>query len=317
MQSNKNDQPTQPRGRKLFQFRPMSSEAGGGPIEKIGKYGEDQPYMRALNKTVQDERLSAKTLGVLAYLLSLPRNWKVRSDQLAKRFDCGEEAISAAMNELREHGYARLRVVRSPDGTRAAGTIWDVRESPEIPWPVKAKGKSREPENPSLRKPESQKTPPHTNDVLMTNKTKTTNDVPIAKSNSIPASPTKVSSSNFVVENHQHQKQPATQPARDHIKWPEFVAWCEHQKGKRAKDRIHVHDGVPTEDGFWKWLLGQKPKWRNKVKPREYTDGFGLDGKFYTPAEAEQHGLANPHDIVRFVPARRMADGRIIKTKNA
>ena len=310
--TNENNTAQPQSGRKLFQFQRMSREAGGAPIEKIGKYGEDQPHMRALNKTVQDERLSAKAVGVLAYLLSLPPNWEVHSEQLAKRFDCGERAIRAAMKELNKAGYARRRVVRSPDRKHAVGTIWDIRESPDIPWSVK--GKTRDAQNVKCTKRELHEMCTHTNDVLMTNQIPNTNDVLTAQGNSIPATPKKGSSSDVVVEDHQHhQKQPAAQPARDHIKWPEFVAWCESQKGKRAKDRIHVHDGVPTEDGFWKWLLGQKPKWRNKVRPRAEIDGYDLDGKFYEPAAANELLASNPEKYVgRFRKAVKRRDRTVV-----
>jgi Helix-turn-helix domain len=51
------------------------------------------------------------------------------------------------------------------------------------------------------------------------------------------------------------------QPVQNHVKWPEFAAWC------RSKC------GTPTESGFWKWLCGQKPQWRNKVQ-----QNFDMEG---------------------------------------
>jgi hypothetical protein len=114
---------------------------------------------------------------------------------------------------------------------------------------------------------------------------------------------TKKNSSGFVFEGHQHQNQ----PARDHIKWPEFVAYCASQKGKRTKDG-RTHDGIPRDDGFWKWLLGQNPYWRNKVKPRDRIDGFVLDGKFYPADEANRMAQENPELALKFRPATKRGD---------
>jgi hypothetical protein len=122
----------------------------------------------------------------------------------------------------------------------------------------------------------------------------------ITLGNSTPPTPANVPASQFVVEGHQHQ----SQSARDHIKWPEFVAYCASQKGRRAKDRRHVHDGLPTESGFWKWLCGQKPQWRNKVKPRDEIEGYVLDGKFFEAAAANELHASDPEKYVgRFRPA--------------
>jgi hypothetical protein len=319
MKSNKADEPkqtktTRRRGYRLFHFQPMSASAGGAPIEKIGNYDKDQPYTRTLNTTLQDERLGARALSLLAYLLSMPPNWQPHYRQLAKRFKCGEWAIRAAMRELVEARYARRRVMRSPDGKHAAGTIWDIRESPEIPW--QNKPKTRPIKNLKFRKPEVQETCTHNNDVLMTNKTLKNNDDGIALGNSIPATRSNVSSPSVlnVVEDHQHHHD---KPARDHIKWPEFAKWCASRKGHPVKGgRGRVHDGLPTEDGFWKWLNKQKPYWRDKVKPRDHTDGYLLDDKFYTREAFNEFAKENPKVLEewKFHPAVRYRDGRIVVT---
>jgi hypothetical protein len=127
--------------------------------------------------------------------------------------------------------------------------------------------------------------------------------------NSVPTPPVKQGSSDFVVEGHQHQ----SQSVRDHIKWPEYATWCASQAGKRGKDG-RVHDGIGTEDGFWKWMLSQKPQWRNKRKQPDKIDGFDLHGKFYTHAEAIQMMINDPEIFERFTPAVNR-HGKIIKIK--
>ena len=88
-------------------------------------------------------------------------------------------------------------------------------------------------------------------------------------------------------------------PVQNHIKWPEFAAWCRGQGGK------------PTEPGFWKWLNGQAPQWRNRVK-KDFDDekGYTLDGEFLTVEEANRRGAKNPELIIRFRNAVRR-DGKV------
>lgn len=88
------------------------------------------------------------------------------------------------------------------------------------------------------------------------------------------------------------------QPIQNHVKWPEFAAWC-RKKG-----------GTPTEPGFSKWLCGQKPQWRNKVKKMFDEPGYELDGKFFTSDEANRLGRENPDLLTRFRQAIRR-DGKI------
>jgi hypothetical protein len=125
-------------------------------------------------------------------------------------------------------------------------------------------------------------------------KRKKKDDVLPATCTSIP--PTAVnanqpsSSFNFnVYQNHQTRVQ-------DHVKWPEFVAWCRSQ------------DGAPTERGFRKWLCGQKPQWRNKVGHNFEEDGIVLDGKFFTSEEARQLARRHPEMIKKFRRAVRRGD---------
>jgi Helix-turn-helix domain len=97
----------------------------------------------------------------------------------------------------------------------------------------------------------------------------------------------------FFVDGYQNQS------AKNHVKWPEFAAWC------RSKG------GAPSVEGFWSWLGKQKPQWRNKVRQKfDGEEGYELDGKFYTPHQANQRGLKDPELIEKFRKAVRR-DGKI------
>jgi len=46
---------------------------------------------------------------------------------------------------------------------------------------------------------------------------------------------------------------PKSKSAREHPKWPEFVSYCKSQKANPGTNG-HLHDGIPTKNGFRTWL---------------------------------------------------------------
>ncbi|WP_055547441.1 hypothetical protein [Streptomyces sp. NBRC 110028] len=73
------------------------------------------------NFTVLSNRLaqragSAVTVGVAAYILSLPDGASIRIDALCAHFKEGRARISAALNELEAEGWLERRVERGPGG---------------------------------------------------------------------------------------------------------------------------------------------------------------------------------------------------------
>jgi helix-turn-helix protein len=140
------------------------------------------------------------------------------------------------------------------------------------------------------------------NNVIMEQKKK--DDELITLGTSVPAASDNASASSPSFSlSHQHQNQ----SAQSHIKWSEFAAYCASQKGKRTKNG-RIHDGIPTEGGFWKWLPGQKPYWRDKVRPSDHIDGYVLDGKFFTAQEANRMGGENPELLTKFRKAIKRSD---------
>jgi hypothetical protein len=109
--------------------------------------------------------------------------------------------------------------------------------------------------------------------------------------NSIPrASSNAESGESFFVGSYQNQNQ----PAQNHVKFPEFAAWCRKQRDRRGQP------GQPTEPGFWKWLRSQKPQWRNRVKQTPEERGYTLNGKFFTDEQANQMGRENSELLIKF-----------------
>ncbi len=109
-------------------------------ILKIKTYRKrGQPYTRILNDTLRDQRLGGMARAILAYALSRPSDWKLRSWEVAKEFQCGEFAVRNAMKQLVAAGYARLDLVRAASG-QVTGRVWLIRESPELEWPQPRRG---------------------------------------------------------------------------------------------------------------------------------------------------------------------------------
>ena len=72
-----------------------------------------------MDKTfLEDDRLSFKAKGILAYLLSKPDNWKVIVGNLVNYSKDGKSAVYAGLKELKECGYYVKTPIRSEDGRR-------------------------------------------------------------------------------------------------------------------------------------------------------------------------------------------------------
>ena len=96
------------------------------PIIKIARH--DHGYVIIQNKALEDTRLSWKARGLLAYLLTRPKNWEVNSEQLASISPCGPTAVRAGLRELEKAGYAELKFF----GGETGGSGWIIYELPEI-----------------------------------------------------------------------------------------------------------------------------------------------------------------------------------------
>ncbi len=67
---------------------------------------------------LEDENLSYKAKGILAYLLSKPDNWKVIVKDLINHSKDGKKAIYSGLNELKQYGYYKKIPVRDEMGRR-------------------------------------------------------------------------------------------------------------------------------------------------------------------------------------------------------
>ena len=77
----------------------------------------DGPYTVIGNAAAQDSQISWKAKGLLIYLLSLPKDWNIRINELAAHATDGYDSTKRAMDELLAAGYIqRGQRIRKPDG---------------------------------------------------------------------------------------------------------------------------------------------------------------------------------------------------------
>ncbi|MFJ4880085.1 hypothetical protein ACIP93_33425 [Streptomyces sp. NPDC088745] len=90
-------------------------------------------YVNVESKTVRNDRLSYRALGLLVFLLDQKEGWQVRSDQLSKGEGReGRTAVRNALRELADEGYYRLERRRLLDNQYAMGTA--ISEYPVESW---------------------------------------------------------------------------------------------------------------------------------------------------------------------------------------
>ncbi|MBU7563538.1 DnaD domain protein [Pediococcus ethanolidurans] len=76
-----------------------------------------------------DPNLSAKAKGLLAYMLTLPNDWRFHQEELEKHFTDGTKSIRTALNELITQGYVVKKPLRDENG-KFSGTDWVVYDNP-------------------------------------------------------------------------------------------------------------------------------------------------------------------------------------------
>jgi hypothetical protein len=68
------------------------------------------------NALIQDRRLSVDARGAVVYMLSRPRNWTFRHDQLQNELAVGRDRFRRIMEELISAGYVKRSPYQPRDG---------------------------------------------------------------------------------------------------------------------------------------------------------------------------------------------------------
>lgn len=124
---------------------------------------KDERYTTVPNALAQDEDLSWKARGLLLFLLSMPDDWKVRTQHLVDQAPDGRHALSTGLEELEDAGYLR-REKRRGDSGEFDGYDFILSSRPIEDWSTVAENlqrtgrrKSPDGENPSTDNPHLQK----------------------------------------------------------------------------------------------------------------------------------------------------------------
>jgi len=65
---------------------------------------------------LQDDRLSWKAKGIYAYLMSLPDNWLIKTNEVVKHSTEGKTSLLSGLKELLEYGYCEHIINRDENG---------------------------------------------------------------------------------------------------------------------------------------------------------------------------------------------------------
>lgn len=97
-----------------------------------------------MNRTsLNDDRLSWKSKGLHAYMLSMPDDWIFYNEELAKHASDGMAVLKNCIKELKEYGYLARKPVKDDRGRI---TSWEthVFECPEVGFPPSGESTDRE-----------------------------------------------------------------------------------------------------------------------------------------------------------------------------
>ncbi len=75
------------------------------------------------NRTLNDQTLSYRARGVLAFVLSKPDNWRTTAAGLARMAPEGRDAVRTALTELETVGYLERRKTRDTAGRWQTETV--------------------------------------------------------------------------------------------------------------------------------------------------------------------------------------------------
>ncbi len=89
------------------------------------------PYAIVHKSGLLDRRLSWRARGILAFALAFSGDPTTTFEFLLECAPDGRKSLRAGLHELQSFGYAKLRVLRGPDG-RMNGQRWELFETPQV-----------------------------------------------------------------------------------------------------------------------------------------------------------------------------------------
>ncbi|MBW3491817.1 DnaD domain-containing protein [Bacillus sp. FDAARGOS_1420] len=103
------------------------------------RVSKSKNYTTINNTGLRDERLSWKSKGILAYILSLPDDWVFYMEEISTHAKDGIDSLRVGMKELKKFGYVRRFPVKNEKGkiTNWETIIYEVPqvENPQVEVP--------------------------------------------------------------------------------------------------------------------------------------------------------------------------------------
>lgn len=90
---------------------------------------KNKDYVVMSNVFLKRKDLSIKAKGLLAYMLSLPDDWKFTIGGLTSQLKECKSSVAAMLKELEQNGYLRRRYTRTTGG-RISETVYEIFEEP-------------------------------------------------------------------------------------------------------------------------------------------------------------------------------------------
>lgn len=90
---------------------------------------KENPYVIINKRAMADDTLSWKAKGILAYLLSLPDDWKIYETELATHSSDGITCLKTGLKELIDRGYIVRQRIKDENG-KFAGYEYNIYEEP-------------------------------------------------------------------------------------------------------------------------------------------------------------------------------------------
>ena len=98
-------------------------------MSKIVLKKKKNPFVIMSKTALNDKCLSWKAKGIIAYLLSLPEDWKVYIEDLKNRSKNSRDSTRSGVNELIKAGYIHRKPLKRTNG-QFAGYEYYIYEEP-------------------------------------------------------------------------------------------------------------------------------------------------------------------------------------------
>lgn len=98
--------------------------------DNIVRIYKDENYFVASNVPFNDDNLSWEARGVMAYFLSKPNYWEIKTSNVINSGPAGKKKVQKVMRELEDNGYLYRQRCHDEDGN----FYWEIRifEVPEL-----------------------------------------------------------------------------------------------------------------------------------------------------------------------------------------